>query len=132
LSVLEPSAVILNLALEVGFFFIAEFWSEALFSSERRGLSTRFLWQPRLIATLTSIRSALVLIGLQNFERGNSTAPPRTLNAFASKRLLNPAWGRRITELAPSVLETKQPPRGFARRLNLYPGGADFSNSTPR
>jgi hypothetical protein len=25
----------------------------------------------------------------------------------------------------------KQPPRGFARRLNLYRGNADFSNSAP-
>src|SRR5262249_51242409 len=29
-------------------------------------------------------------------------------------------------------VKTKQPPRGFARRLNLHPGVADFSDSAPR
>src|SRR5215467_13318524 len=27
-----------------------------------------------------------------------------------------------------ATVQTRQPPRGFARRLNLYPGSADFSN----
>ena len=42
---------------------------------------------------------------------------------------LSPQFGR---QLAPS-LKTKQPPRGFARRLplELYPGDVDFSTTLP-
>jgi hypothetical protein len=47
---------------------------------------------------------------------------------------VTPVWlcsHRGSLELYPPS-ETKQPPRGFARRLNLYPGGADFSKKPYR
>jgi hypothetical protein len=40
--------------------------------------------------------------------------------------------GIRASHCEAATVQTKQPPRGFARRLNSYPGNADFSNSAPR
>src|SRR5205814_2400409 len=83
-------------------------------------------WDPNRQRTLPG-KSALSVLELSDVILNFGSDCQTNLAVAAS--LVRGAGEGRYVRLA--IVQTKQPPRVFARRLNLYRGNADFSNSAP-